>query len=243
MDKLLIDIGNTAIKWQLNQKQAAKVLLSDFSAQKLPKLNANAWVLISAVGGFTKLSIIKNNYKHCQIFLAKTAKYYKKLTNAYDDIAQLGIDRWLQLIAVYEKYPKFNTLILSFGSATTLDVLTKIGQHQGGLILPSLELIKQSFSKFYKQNQTTIYPDTSVKTDTKTAWQTGCEALWYDGVLQLINTTCKTYTIDIIIISGGYTNLIIPYLPSNYKYQKNLIFSGLNFLWDNSDKFNKQYAK
>ena len=65
------------------------------------------------------------------------------VTNAYPDVSQLGIDRWLALIAAWNKYHA-PVCVAGCGTAVTLDVVDGDGYHLGGLIFPGLRLMQQS---------------------------------------------------------------------------------------------------
>ena len=68
---------------------------------------------------------------------AKVHAEYAGLQCGYEVPSQLGIDRWLQVLAVAEE--KENYCIIGCGTALTID-LTKGKQHLGGYILPNLYL-------------------------------------------------------------------------------------------------------
>ena len=237
MDKLFIDVGNSAIKWRLNKTQVQTVLVDDFAIDALPKIKSDSLILISIVANYVQLDVIKEFYQHNQIFVAKTHKQYKQLINAYDQVDRLGVDRWLNLIASYELFRQQNCLIISFGTATTLDVLNQTGQHQGGLILPALALLKQGFERF---NQPEIVDNLNaniqLSNQTHQAWQFGCEALWFHGIYQIIHQLYLKYNIDTLVMTGGYANLMMDNLDLDYCYNEDLIFSGLDFLWHNKNE-------
>lgn len=65
------------------------------------------------------------------------------VTNHYEDLSRLGIDRWLAMVAAYQ-LANGSSVIVDGGTALTLDILAKDGQHQGGYILPGLELMATS---------------------------------------------------------------------------------------------------
>ena len=60
----------------------------------------------------------------------------------YDDPSQLGIDRWLQVLAVAKSAEK-NYCVISCGTALTID-LAQGQKHLGGYILPNLYLQRDS---------------------------------------------------------------------------------------------------
>lgn len=71
------------------------------------------------------------------------------VTNGYQQPEQLGVDRWLALIAAAERVSG-DCIVIDAGSAITLDLLRSDGLHLGGAILPgintSLDKFKHIFS-------------------------------------------------------------------------------------------------
>lgn len=61
--------------------------------------------------------------------------------NAYAEPELLGVDRWLGLIAVRAQ-GHGATCVVGVGTALTVDLLDGAGQHQGGLIVPGPELMR-----------------------------------------------------------------------------------------------------
>lgn len=233
MDKLFIDIGNTAVKWQLNQQSV--VLELNFQTHHLPKIRPKSLILVSIVAQHQQLDVIKKHYPNQQFFIAKTQKQYKNLINAYEQVNNLGVDRWLNLIASYEKFPHKNCLVISFGTATTIDVLTQTGAHKGGLILPCLDLLKQGFKQFNQSKELVkLAPKIILSNQTEKAWQLGCESLWFHGIYQIIHQLYIKHKIDSLVITGGYAPLIMNQLDLEYYYNEVLLFSGLEFLWKNT---------
>jgi type III pantothenate kinase len=74
--------------------------------------------------------------------------------NGYRDAAQLGPDRWLAMIGAHALLPTQSLLICSFGTATTIDLLTVPLDDQnghatfnGGLILPGIDAMRRSLAR------------------------------------------------------------------------------------------------
>ncbi len=70
------------------------------------------------------------------------------LINAYVDFRQLGVDRWLTLVAGYFNYAQ-DLMIVDAGSAITLDLLSQQQGHLGGAILPGLQTDLERFKGFF----------------------------------------------------------------------------------------------
>lgn len=76
---------------------------------------------------------------------AQSAAQFGKLRIAYANSAHLGVDRFLALLAASERTDG-PWLIVSIGSALTVDLLGADGKHVGGLIAPSPEHMREALA-------------------------------------------------------------------------------------------------
>ena len=76
------------------------------------------------------------------ITFAQVQANYAGLQCGYEHPEQLGIDRWLQVLAV-ARNPEQNYCVISCGTALTIDLADGL-QHLGGYILPNLYLQRDS---------------------------------------------------------------------------------------------------
>jgi len=155
--QLLIDIGNTRIKAavlngsELMQHQAivhAGLSAEHLQLQLLQHYTGIQSVWISNVAGVevaTRIQqAIQHQYQLAPIF-ATTAATYGEVRSAYVQPEKLGVDRWLSLLAAHAMQNSAQvTLIVSVGTAMTLDALSHDGQHRGGLIVPGPDLMIRS---------------------------------------------------------------------------------------------------
>ena len=118
--RLLIDVGNTSLKavlWHNEQAQPADI-------NNLPWLQITE-VIYACVGRSDLLNDIlaqaASNNITC--FEAKVTKTLGDLVCAYEHVGNLGIDRWLALIAGFTLYPNTACIVVDAGTATTIDVL------------------------------------------------------------------------------------------------------------------------
>jgi type III pantothenate kinase len=71
---------------------------------------------------------------------ARSSAQYAGVLNAYGErAASLGVDRWLGLIAAHGAQE--DVCVVDCGTAITIDVLRRNGQHSGGYILPGFGLM------------------------------------------------------------------------------------------------------
>jgi type III pantothenate kinase len=155
---LLIDIGNSAIKWTIESDGKLQDMSTFIYAQdELDSLlNENisirqklTRIYISNVAGKGVENILLNwcqrKYKLTPTF-AYASKQACGLVNAYSQPEKLGIDRWLALIAA-NTLNKRPFCIADCGTAVTIDAVDENGQYLGGLILPGLRIMRHSLQQ------------------------------------------------------------------------------------------------
>lgn len=144
---LFIDIGNTKTKWCLTSTKGIEKTGSIFNTE-LIDLSINSedieTVFISSVNSENlEKQIVEKIKPLCpHIYFAKVNKQF--LETNYSD--ELGVDRWLGVLALTEKTKK-NAIIIDSGTALTIDLLLIENDsflHKGGLILPGFHLFNQS---------------------------------------------------------------------------------------------------
>lgn len=155
---LLIDIGNTRIKWarlgpQGLGEQSAAVHATwtrdDFIQQVLSSGPRADRVLIGNVGGnrmgeLAAAALVDSWDVKPQLVHSPAAQ--AGIRNAYPEPAKLGVDRWLAMLGgrALESRP---LCVVSVGTAMTIDGLDASGQHLGGVIVPGPDLMVSSLLK------------------------------------------------------------------------------------------------
>ncbi len=150
-----LDVGNSRIKWRIRsiaERVSGNVLhegvsatVADLSAQfdSIQILeSAPEQVLVASVRGDDSLAQISEWSKRVWKIAPKIAIVSAEasgLRNSYSDVSRMGVDRWLAMLAAYQK-TQAACLVVDSGTALTIDAITDEGQHLGGYILPGLGL-------------------------------------------------------------------------------------------------------
>lgn len=154
---LLVDAGNTRIKWGLASAQ----VVSNYGAfsykgkpinatlsQVWAELQTPVRILVSNVAG-KELGEDLANFCHQRFKRAPEFVQVKAqgcgVTNSYTQATQLGADRWAAMIGAYHNY-KGPVCIVSCGTAITIDTVTREGRHLGGLIGPGIGVMQQALA-------------------------------------------------------------------------------------------------
>lgn len=152
---MLLDIGNTNLKWAwLQGVRPGKVTRVSHQGYAIEQLAAREWADIT-VPSQTYISCVADQnleqglsawiskcWGHEARFVQSTAQACG-VTNAYMEPERLGVDRWLTMIALHAKLPG-PVCVVDCGTAVTIDVLGHAGRHLGGLILPGFGLMQQA---------------------------------------------------------------------------------------------------
>ncbi|WP_280117627.1 type III pantothenate kinase [Pseudoalteromonas xiamenensis] len=115
---LYVDVGNTALKMALDKGD----MVESVSLSTIPWAQINA-VVVGQVGKRELLSDLINaaNIHNVGVVEAKVTPTLKQLKCGYALYQNLGIDRWLAVIACHYLYPSENIIIVDSGTATTVD--------------------------------------------------------------------------------------------------------------------------
>ena len=177
MRVLLIDIGNSRIKWRFvdprhdwpqhddvehanpsNQSGTLALIELPRLAQRLravhvPGLDA---VHLSNVAGTeaedTLRSAVSASWGGVPVHSLIPNAAQCGVSNGYRDKTQLGPDRWAAMLGAHALAPDRHLLVCSFGTATTIDLLlaedhAHRASFEGGLILPGFDTMRRALAR------------------------------------------------------------------------------------------------
>ncbi|MCW8889999.1 MAG: type III pantothenate kinase [Sedimenticola sp.] len=152
---LLVDIGNTNLKWaSLQNGHISAVASEPHKGSEPEQLAERCWSGTAAPTGVYMANVAGEelgralsawmafNWQVEPNWVCAEASRYG-VTNAYHNPGQLGVDRWLTLVAVRAAESEA-VCIVDCGTAITIDLMTAEGLHRGGMILPGLNLMRES---------------------------------------------------------------------------------------------------
>jgi len=170
---LLLDVGNTAVKWAHSDAQGNRFVGTGIelrlNTQPLARRLATAWRLPraqqafgSSVADHTTMEAIESAAREAAgisvtwlkaqpHFAGAGPGYGLALINAYRKPELLGADRWHAMIAACAKYPGESLVIASSGTATTVDCVRAepgvAAAFLGGVIAPGIDLMHESLAR------------------------------------------------------------------------------------------------
>jgi type III pantothenate kinase len=241
---LLIDVGNTFLKWGLfrptaggqahdNRVESGHALHEEITAlpAQFAKLPTPAKIVISNVAG---TRIRASTIRVLETWPDAPAPYWLVpqdvqcgVTNSYRNPAQLGSDRWAALIGARHLMGPRSVMVVVCGTATTIDFLSADGLFKGGMIMPGVGLMLRSLHE-----GTAALPDQggeffAYPTQTVDAIASGCQHAQAGAIERLYAIEQKHTPDTVCLLSGGASGAVAPRLSIPFQLQDNLVLEGL----------------
>ncbi len=231
---LLVDIGNTRVKWRLLDKALKFIgcgaLVND--ELNLEYISSNfdnmtiSHIYIANVAS-DSMSVWFEDLAH-----EKRAKLRKLSSQAamlniklkYKNINNLGVDRSLALVGAFEGE---GMLVIDAGSAITADYLNGKGEYLGGYIVPGLEMSRNLLIS--KTAKVGVFADIGADQpglSTNECVNNGVVVMFRALVSGFISVA-EAKGIDKFVITGGDGELFQMWSDDRLEYCDNLVLDGL----------------
>jgi type III pantothenate kinase len=241
---LLVDVGNTRTKWVLaeNNHMLTEIdvcLNQDVASSTIASLAEVVHkVSIANVAGEAMAQTLAEVMQavDAPVTMVQTSHETCGVRNGYDYPQALGVDRWVSLIAAYDKQ-KASCLVINAGTAVTIDALSvpKAADHanfMGGVIMPGVGVMLNTLAEKTAQLNVMDGSVMDFPTNTQDAMHTGCLAAVI-GVIQrqwqLLQALDQQA--PAILLSGGDAELLAKHLPADLAEKTiivdNLVLRGL----------------
>lgn len=157
------------------------------------------------------------------------------VANGYRDPEQLGADRWAALIGAHHAHPG-HKLVVTAGTALTIDALAGDGRFLGGLIVPGAALMRRSLDRGTAGLRLAEGRYVEFPASTADAITTGaidaCTGAITRVAARMGAQGCAPAR---IVLSGGAAEEIAPHLPMAHAFHENLVLDGLLLIARESD--------
>ena len=242
---LLIDLGNTRIKWALldgSELHAVDAIVHGGEVTAINRLfdcvtTVPAHVLVANVAGDQfAAEIISSVREHWQLAVqfAETQLQNDSVRNGYDDFSQLGVDRWLAIIAVVDRFAG-PVCIVDAGTAITIDVVAADGAHLGGYIIPGLDLMRRSLGeqtgdlRRLAGNEPRALPDgpAALGHSTSEAIDGGALAAVCSAIDRSFCSLRAQGDEPLLIVTGGDAERLLRHLDVDAQHRPQLVLEGL----------------
>jgi type III pantothenate kinase len=247
---LELDAGNTRIKWRLREKKATsnewlKVAEGSVYArekvpsvfielgkqlEKLPMDRISRMLVASVRGeGFKDaFSSLMTEKWHLQPEFAVSGRECGGVINAYGDANKLGVDRWLAMLAAYHRQGDA-CCVVDCGTTITVDLINEDGEHEGGYIVPGLQLLRDSLATRSKALATDQADWSLTEPGTSTL------AAVHNGILRCVLGFIRDIHLQSRnsgmsyhwYFAGGDAAVLLPHLSWEIKHEPDLVLDGL----------------
>jgi type III pantothenate kinase len=250
--KLLIDIGNTRIKWAFDQDAAdGAVLLAQGECVHRDIGLAEAMGFVAELGQVPDEVVAVNVAGKAieaalaaavwekfglQLMLVRTAARFGPVTNGYRATEQLGADRWAAIVGAWFLRRKA-VCVIDAGTAITMDAVAANGQHLGGIIVPGVSLMEEALFRdtsdirgfsvqgFASSTAADWYGD-----DTRSAVAKGARYLLRAAINRAIGDMAENGVLPLVMLTGGDAEKLAQLLESAYEHRPMLVLEGLHYL-------------
>lgn len=234
--KLWLDLGNTRLKYwltagddlitsgaELHLQSPADLLLGlvDRLRGFEPTFVGVSSVLDAAANQRIKKILVPIQ---CPVAFAQVLGTSHGLITGYDHLEKLGIDRWLQVLALAGQGKDF--CVVGCGTALTLDLLDD-QIHRGGYILPSFYLQREALAQGTRRVQVPegAFTDLSPGRDTPDAVHHGILL----GIVGAVEKLVRAEPSRHLVLTGGDAGLIRDFLDiaNPIEIEPDLLLKGL----------------
>ncbi len=250
---LLIDAGNSRIKWALVQAGGAQIAAGalphggadqpDWSGLPTP---GGAW--LSNVAGESVAAriaaLLDARWPQLPLTTIRACAQQCGVTNSYTTPHALGSDRWAGMIGAHAAFPGEHLLIATFGTATTLEALRADGGFVGGLIAPGWTLMMRSLGEHTAQLPTLdagaarglldgSASDAARRgpffaTDTPRSLSAGCTLAQAGLIERMWRDLQDEWQVSVrLVVSGGAVDEVASALKVPHTRHDSLVLSGL----------------
>lgn len=243
---LLIDAGNSRVKFAIcDGSDILDVRVTDsvkgergetaFRDAVSPALTSADRVIVANVAGerFAKClaDLCSSLTAPSPEFLGATRRLCG-VVNGYANPSQLGVDRWMAVVAAYVEN-RTDLLVIDAGSALTIDAVDANGRHLGGCIAPGLDMMRAALLRDTSDlaelsRDGSNEPDSVFANNTRAAIASGC---WnaVAGLVQraLREQAARTRVRPRVVVTGGNAFVVESAIPVPSSHVPDLVLRGL----------------
>ena len=250
---LLIDAGNSRIKWALVAQDGSRLYagamdhVREDAGQPHAATGPDEWSALPRPGGAWISNVagasvaqrldtlIGAHWPGVPRTAVRACAQQCGVTNSYAAPDTLGSDRWAGMIGARAAYPDEPLLIATFGTATTLEALSADGRFVGGMIAPGFTLMMRSLGEHTAQLPVVAggvadatRPGIAFATDTRRSISTGCalaQAALIERAWADMQDAWKTPVR--LVVSGGAAAEVTAALKVPHTRHDALVLAGL----------------
>ncbi len=245
MNALLLDVGNTRLKWGLGSggrigktgsvsQQKIRELGLGALTRSLPR-DVDAAIASNVVGATfgTRLAGVVHAHCDCDLYFAAAKKSGYGITNRYRNPRRIGVDRWVAMVGARAEVDRA-CVVVDAGTAVTIDALDDEGRHLGGMILPGVVTMADSLAvrtsdiPAIRVPRKPAYRDMEMFTGTtRNAVASGALQAVAGAVDRAVGALRSNGYDAELVLTGGDASRILSMLGDTALHRPNLVLKGL----------------
>ncbi|MGH8245576.1 MAG: type III pantothenate kinase [Gammaproteobacteria bacterium] len=237
---LLLDIGNSRIKWAtltdgaiapgetigLRVESPGEALIGKFAGLPAPQSILVANVAGDSIAGIVERTVGKLWLRRPEFIRVERERM--GVRTDYSDAAQLGVDRWLALLAARHG-SRDPACVVDCGTAVTVDAMDANGVHLGGWIVPGSDMMRSALVENTREisveaGSATMEFGLSTSACVNNGSAVAIASLIDRAIAQL---SARFGPRVYCIMTGGGATSILPLLENHFHHDPELVFRGL----------------
>ena len=246
MSTLVVDVGNSRMKWALVDARGAlaqgvvpnaeigTLALRDW--QNLPRPSRAVGVNVAGESARVRVEGQLARWR-VGIRWLNASESACGVVNRYSPATQLGPDRWAAVVAARLRVVESNAapqpvIVVNAGTAVTVDTLDADGVFRGGIILPNMRLMLRALADHTNALKVSPGGYADFPTSTADALYTGAlQAVC--GAIELCRARVSTQGVPVrCYLAGGAAPELAPHLSAPVELVDNLVLEGVLALAD-----------
>ena len=256
MTALLLDIGNSRIKWALARAgrlgrqralpyagtiaagDALRELLTTLAGRRAPVRRV---IAVSVAGARVDRQLTTQCRERLQLTpqFVRSERHAAGVRSGYREVWRLGADRWVALVGAHALVPNRAICVADVGTALTIDLLDPAGRHLGGAIVPGPGLMVSALLRDTRGIQRRAggrsvsrgAPASLFARDTAT----GLRAGGAHAAAAVIDRACEDASrrlgrAPVLLLTGGAAPPLRRLLRSRHRHVPDLVLRGLQAL-------------
>ena len=246
MTVILLDLGNTALKWApLGEDENPRTFVHGGS-DVLPEEVFDEWLALNP----ERVIGCMDSRENLALTLTKFFNEHRigwewmhsqpvfkgpfTLRNGYDDFKQLGSDRWYAAIGAASLYPGEALVVMHAGTATTIDTVLPCEdgalEFKGGRILPGPVMMYRSLVKNTRCRPSGIGRHVLFPSNTTDAISSGILEAHLGVIDRSLDAVRRAGFEGRLVFAGGAAPLLAPFVEQEFPgavLKHNLVLRGL----------------